>query len=345
MSCAWRPARAPRAAPRWPFLLGWALALVPLLGLAELYLRLCPPRDLHAYLGEASPLTGPYRPDDDFGVTYRSWEAFCADNAERLQPFLPFHAGPDRRPVWAFFGNSFVQAPGMPAAHARQAVGDRRVFHLGRNELLPVRLAQIRLLLENGLAPERIFVELMPVDLLPLGQQPLATYQVTSRGALTYHPRLPGGPAGGLVRHSQVAFTAWARAGRHRGNPQFRSRSLYRRIDEPLLGDLRRLFAHLARVARAHRVPVTVLLIPAWHQVLQGASFGFQDTLAGMLRQQGYDVFDPRDAFCRHPDRPGLFLPDKHFTPVGNRLLLAGLLDHVRAPAALARSAPEAREP
>ena len=36
-----------------------------------------------------------------------------------------------------------------------------------------------RLLLENGLAPERIFVELMPVDTLTIGRQPLDSMRIT----------------------------------------------------------------------------------------------------------------------------------------------------------------------
>ena len=31
------------------------------------------------------------------------------------------------------------------------------------------------------------------------------------------------------------------------------------------------------------------------------------------------------------PDKPALFVPDKHFSPVGNRVLLAELVDHLHA--------------
>ena len=71
-----------------------------------------------------------------------------------------------------------------------------------------------RTVLDNGLRPERIFVELMPVDTLGLGTQPLQTIHVTPQGALTYKPRLPGGPADWFIAHSRVALTAWVRAGR-----------------------------------------------------------------------------------------------------------------------------------
>jgi hypothetical protein len=311
------------------FLLGSLLAVGLFGGLAEAFLRLFPPLDLQPYMGEASPLTGGYAPDEDFGVTYRSWDVFCRENAERLEPYLPLEGHADSRPTWAFFGNSFVQAPGMLADHARATVADRRIFNLGRNELLFIRFAQIKLLLEHGLKPERLFVELMPVDLLSLGRQPLSTLQVTGRGALTYRPSLPGAPADAVVEESRLFLTAWIRSGRHHGNPRFNPQTLYQGIPEPLLGDVARLFANLARIARAHGVPVTVLLIPAYHQVLRRESFGFQDSLTALLAPMGYDVFDPRAAFCAYPDKPSLHLPDKHLTAEGNRLLLAELLAHV----------------
>jgi hypothetical protein len=314
----------------WPrAMLGGALAAGLLLGVTEVYLRQFPPGEHHAYLGEASPLTGIFLPDKDFGVTYRSWEAFYADNAERLRPFFPPRENPDSRRVWAFFGNSFVQAPGMLADRARELVGNRRVFNLGRNEHLFVRLAQIKLLLQKGFVPERIFVLLMPVDMLALGVQPLRTIYVTSQGALTYIPRLPGGVAGWLAEHSRLAKAAWFRAGYHRGNSGFRKRTLSERVQEPLLGDIRHLFSGLARVTREHGVPVTVILIPSYEQIMGRAGFGFQDTLGPLLRQQGYDVFDPRDAFGPKPERAALFLPDKHFTALGNQMVLSRLLAHL----------------
>jgi hypothetical protein len=318
--------------PRWKFLLGAAGAALLLLGTAEGYLRLFPPRDLQPYLGEDSPLTGCYVPDDCFGVAYRSWDVFRANYAERLREFLPWQSPTDPRPLWAFFGNSFVQSPGMLADHVRSAVIGRRIFNLGRNEWLFVRLAQIKLLLDQGMQPERLFVELMPVDVVLLGQQPLDTIQVTAKGALTYRPHQPDGLVGWLVRHSQMALTAWIRSGQHQGNPTFNWRTLCRRIDQRLLDDLDRLFGNLARVTRQHQVPVTILLLPTFHQIVYGESLGFQDTLAVMLRRQGYDVFDPRDVFCHHADPSSLFLPDKHFNARGNQLLLESLLNHLGSP-------------
>lgn len=314
---------------RLAFALGGLVAVGLLCGLAELFLRWFAPRDLLPFLGEASPVLGIYRPDPDFGVGYQSWSALYRDNAPRMGP-LPFRRQDDGRPLWAFFGNSFVQAPGMLADHARAHVPDRRVFNLGRNEYLNLRMAQIQLLLENGLKPQRIFFNLMPTDVLILGEQPLATWDVTSRGALTYRPVLPAGWAGWAVGHCQLVQTAWFRAGWQKGNRHFDKNRVCERIDEPLRGDLERLFASLGRVTREHGVPVTILLTPSYHQISGEAGQGFQETLIPICRLQGFDVFFPLDEFRRQPDRAGLFLPDKHFAPRGNRILLDLLLAHVR---------------
>jgi hypothetical protein len=354
----------------WRFLLGAVSAVVLLTGLAEAYLRLFPPGDLHPYLGEQSPLTGPFVPDDDFAVGYRSWDAFAADNADGLRDFGPLDtsptcqrgeeeslagasglcagpldASPGDRPVWAFFGNSFVQAPGMLGDTARARLRDHRIFYLGKNERPEVRLAQIKLLLEHGLEIEHLFLVVMPPDLLVLGDQPLATYRVTSRGAITYQPRLPAGPAGWLATHSRLALTAWCRTGLQRGNPHFSRSALSHDVHEPLLGDLRRLFGNLARLLAEHHVPATIILIPGYSQAVDGADCGFQDRLASLFRDQGYDVLDPRDAFRRFPHPADLYLPDRHLTPAGNRLLLDELLAHVRRPAAVAHLPREAQRP
>jgi hypothetical protein len=310
---------------------GAGLAVGLLAGLAEGFLRLFPPKDFDLFAGEASPLTGVFAPDADFGAGYRSWQAFCEDNAERISPYLALETSSAGRPTWAFFGNSFFQAPGMLGDTARAALTDRNIFYLGRNEPLYVRLAQIKLLLENGLRPERVFIELMPVDMLSLGPQPLATLHVTARGALTYRPRLPEGPAGWLVENLALARLAWYRSGRQVGNRAFRSSTLNCGLSPVLAADLDKLFGNLARVARQHDVPMTIVFIPDYFQVLHGQCFGFQESLTAIFRPQGYDLCDPRAAFLSAPDGPSLFLPDRHLTPRGNQLLLHELLLHVQA--------------
>lgn len=298
--------------------------------MGELFLRTFPPKDLQPYLGEQSPLTGSYAPDPEFGVTYRLWEAFCADNAERLAEYLPLDRAADSRPIWAMFGNSFVQAPGMLADTARAGVPDRRIFNLGRNESISIRFAQARELLEHGLAPERVIVELMPLDTWGLARSPLASFQVTARGALTYRPRMPPGPAGWLVDHSRLALTAWMRTNNHVAHPLLKASSMLSGLSPEHTADVRQLFAGLAHACHHHGVPVTVVLIPTYDQVQQGAPFGFQDGLTPVLRDLGIDVCDPRTAFCAYPTKPALFILDKHFSPTGNAILLAELLRHFR---------------
>jgi hypothetical protein len=317
------------------FVLGFVLAVVLLLGLAEGFLRLFPPSDLRPFLGEDSGLSGLYKPDADFAVTYRSFDEFARDNARALKPYQPLRRLDNRRPVWAMFGNSFVQAPGMLADTARKRLGDRIIFNLGRNEFLPVRFAQVKLLLDNGLDPERVFLAVLPVD-MPV-QQPLDAIHITEQGGLTHRPRLPPGPVGSLVAHSRLALTAWCRCGLHQPHPLHVRSSIHDRLPDTLETDMRRLFAGLATTARRHRVPATIVLIPSFDQVCKGASFGFQDTLTALARAEGLDVCDVRGPFLNHPDKPALFIPDKHFSELGNEILLNELLRHLEEAGAYKR--------
>jgi hypothetical protein len=318
------------AARMAPFLAGFMLASGLLVCLAEGYARYFPPADLYPFLGDRSPARGIYAPDPDFRVTYRSWESFHGENAPRLDLYLPFGKFASGPRLWAMFGNSFIQAPGMLADHARVLAPDHCVFNLAKNENLLLRLAQIKFLLEAGMQPERIFIELMPVDLALLGEQPLRTMHVNRNGILVYDPALPAGPAGFVVRNSRLAFTAWTRTGWHKGNREFDRRTLYQGLHPKLHADVAELFGNLAQIVQSHGVPVTILLIPSFDQVVSGASFGFQDELDGLFRAQGYDVIDPREPFRHHNEPASLYIPDKHLSNAGNVLLMSVILDHLR---------------
>jgi hypothetical protein len=308
---------------------GVAVAVFLALGsLGELFLRAFPPKDLQPYLGDASPLTGLYLPDDEFAATYRSWDAFADDNAARLKEYLPLERAGAGRPLWAMFGNSFIHADGMLADTARTSVSDHRIFNLGRNEPLPIRCAQLRELLNHGLAPERVIFELMPLDTWGLAQSPLQSWHVTPRGAITHTPRTPAGPAGWLIGRSRLALAAWIRTNRHVADPSLQPSQLLNGLGADHLADLRRLFAGIAGACHRRNIPVTVLLIPTYDQIAKGKSFGFQDCLTPKLRDLGIDVCDPRTPFCGYADKPALFIPDKHFSPAGNAILLAELLGH-----------------
>jgi hypothetical protein len=60
-------------------LAGFAVALVLLLALAEVYLRWWPPSDLHPFLGDEAPLAGPFAAHPHFGITNRSFADFQQD--------------------------------------------------------------------------------------------------------------------------------------------------------------------------------------------------------------------------------------------------------------------------
>lgn len=311
------------------FLVGFVAMSVALAALAEVFLRSYPPRDLHDYLGDESPLAGPLAPDDRAGVRYASWQSFAASNAEGLQragQLTP--TAQDSRPVWAMFGNSFVQMHGMLADTARKAIPSRRIFNLGRNEHLLVRLAQVRLLLEQGLRAERIFIVLLPLDTALLGPQPLETIRVNNKGALTYEPRHPWLPLSLLTDNSRLAFAAWCRSGRQQGNPSFKPKHLNHGIAPSIVADLCHVLEATVAVATKHHTPVTVVLIPNHEQIMGKASCAWQQALKAAFEQRGLDVCDTTPAFLQQPERD-LFIPDKHFNERGNRILLQAVLAHI----------------
>ena len=301
--------------------IGFALSIL----LGELITRLRLPDDLQPFLGEVSSLTGVYRPDPDLGADYRSLDDFRAHYAARLKE-LEEPSRPQR--VWAWFGNSFVQAPDMLGDMAQSAVPEVRMFYLRRNAQLPLHIAHIRLLLDSGLKPARIIFVLLPIDTAALGTQPLRTMAVNSRGAITYRLRPPQPPFDALIRSSRLAMLAWVRSGRHVGNPQFKPKHVTDFVAPELGDDLGTIFRILGATCRRHHVPVTVLLLPNREQVFGKAGYALQDFVRERCRVEGMDCFDLRDLFVQEKDKLSLFLPDWHFTTKANRIVLAALLGH-----------------
>lgn len=297
---------------------------VPLL-LAEVYARVRPPSDILEYLGEKSSLSGDFRPDPVLGADYRSYAVFQRENAGRLAELGPLDSA---QPTWLWFGNSFVQAPGMLGDTAQAALPGTRMFYLRRNEPLNLRLAQARLLMDHGLRPQRLIFAFLPVDAAGLGWQPLSSILVTSRGAVTYRVRMPAWPLGTLAKHSRLAFVAWVRSGRRTSDPAFRAEQLGSVVLPSLAADLHTFTRVLGEISRKYGTSVTVLLIPNREQIFGKEGFALQDAVAGMCRGEGIDCFDARRMFVEADDKPSLFLPDWHFTARGNRMLLAGLLAH-----------------
>ena len=77
-------------------------------------------------------------------------------------------------------------------------------------------------------------------------------------------------------------------------------------------------------------MPVTVLLIPNREQIVGKSKFALQDSMIALCREQGLDWFDARNVFASVTEKQTIFLPDWHFTPRGNELLLSALLDHFK---------------
>jgi hypothetical protein len=314
---------------RLQFVVGFAVAVIALVAIGEVALRVAPPRAIKPYLAD-DDTPGPFRSDPVYGVQYRSWDSFREDYATELKPHEKLFSTPNPPRTWAMFGSSFVHADGMIADTTRKHVSNRHVFNLGRNEFLYVRAAQIDLLLEHGLRPERILFALMPLDVSVLARHTFAQVHAGAGGALAYDPRLPA-MGGSIIENSRLAMAGWVRADMQHAIPFFKPAEMTKRMDQRVLIEVRYLFERIADVTKRHRVPVTVLLIPNWEQITKGEAYAFQDALKPIALETGFDVLDVRDVFRNYPDKAALFLPDKHFTDIGNRILLDEFVKHLHA--------------
>ena len=316
-----------RPRTRLTFAVGFVAAAFLLLLVGEVGLRIAPPRVVQPYLiNDDRP--GPFRSDPYYGVQYRSWETFRDDYAAGLKAHEHLFTSSDPPPVWAMFGSSFIHAPGMLADTARKHVPNRHIFNLGRNEFLYVRAAQIELLLDHGLRPERIVFAMHPLDAAVFAHQTMEMVHAGPGGAQAFDPRLPL-VGDGLIRHSRLALIGWVRTGMQDAIPHYRPAELNDRVHPVIRTELHALFTRIRRVTALYDVPVTVLLLPNYEQIVLGAEYAFQDEAAKLATLAGLDVCDVRGPFRNHPDQPALFIPDKHFSALGNRILLAELVKHL----------------
>ena len=322
--------RARRAGRRLAYVLGVLCAALSLLGCGELYLCCYPSADLLPYLGDDYTARACFVRDEDLPFRYRSFEEFRDDNPRWWRSCCQLSRSPSGK--WLFLGNSFGfelsdyidrQAPFAPA----------RANTLDGRDPLTVRLAQIQTLLESNYCPERIFLVLTPIDLLGLGEQPLATQHLNRHGALCYRPRLPPAPFASLVRHSRLALAAWARTGQHRGNPRFRVRHLSQQIEPSLREDLATLTAGLATVCRRHATPVTVIVIPMRKEICRNTVFPVEDIVIPLLRQAEMAAVDPRPLFLSHPQPEQLYVEDGHLSQLGNQLVVEAMKRQLRTEA------------
>lgn len=318
-----------KGSQRWRFAAGFTLAVFALLVIGEIGLRVVPPRAVQPYLPNDNR-PGPFRSDPVYGVQYKSWEAFQADYADAFKANADLFTQEDQPKNWAMFGSSFVHAPKMLADTSRQYIPNRRVFNLGRNEVQYVRAAQMEMVLEHGLRPERIVYALMPLDISVFAKQGFAMVRASEGGAMAFDPRLPS-IGGAIVRNSRLAFSGWVRAELQNNVPFYKPSEMTRRMDSRIVEEVDYLFARLGELSQRYHVPITVLLIPNHEQITKGAGFAFQDELTRIAREKGLDVLDVRDSFCDYPDKPALFIPDKHFSDLGNRILLSAFVKHLHA--------------
>ena len=212
-----------------------------------------------------------------------------------------------------------MQGPGHLADTAERTLPDIRIFALRRFVELPLRAAEARQLLANGLRPQRIFFVMLPIDTVQVGKRPLSFIDVRPDGAFANRMRWPEPPWTSVVTGSRLATIAWIRSGRAAGDLSF---DIRRVSDVPSLrvqDDLSRILNHLAETSRRYRVPVTVVAVPNRDQVFGRAGFGFQDTLAQLSQRAGLDFLDVRQPFVDASDKLSLFVPDWHFTATGQR--------------------------
>ncbi len=103
------------------------------------------------------------------------------------------------------------------------------------------------------------------------------------------------------------------------------------RVDPAIRADMQSDLCALREINRAsrrtgYRRPLAELRAShAQHELA-----GIQDALGEDARAVGFDVCDVCAAFRAWPNKVALYIPDKHYSDVGNRLLLSEILSHLK---------------
>jgi len=309
---------------RFRFVIGVMIGLFVPLVFGEAYTRLRPPADIQEYLGDDSPLKGIYRPDAVLGADYRSINDYRPAESPPFAEIRPLNVPH----TWLFFGNSFAR--GMSETARDELPSQRILFFRESKDRLHLRIAQARMLLENGLKPEHIIFTLIAGEIAAYAKLPLSSVYVNRGGAITYRVRMPPAPWNQVLIHGRLALMAWVRSGLYQANPGFRPWHITETVPEIAVADFRRLFGVLGELSRKHGIPVTVIIFPDRRQILSNNSkFTMQKTIIELGKGAGLDVFDPSPLLLRYPDKKALYVPDWHYTELGNRMILADLLKHL----------------
>jgi hypothetical protein len=320
---------------RMRFAVGFSAGLLLPLLFGEAYLRIDPPTNIHAYLGDQSPLSGFYVPDPVLGARYRAltdYRPFLGPNFSELASLN----APE--PTWLFFGNSFAAA--LAQAAEKQRPSFRMYYLQERKDRLHLRIAQARLLLESGMRPQQMFFTLIPLEVREYARIPLQSVYVNLNGAISYRFRLPPRPWDKLIANSRLALLAWVSSGLHYSDLSLRHSQVSEFVPAPVIEDFRRMFGEIGKLSREYDVPASIVVFPHRNQILRdGSKFVMQRVLTQLGEEAGLRVFDPSPNFRAHRDRRALFHPDWHHTPTGNELLVKAILAEVeKAPVRSSRS-------
>jgi hypothetical protein len=129
-----------------------------------------------------------------------------------------------------------------------------------------------------------------------------------------------------VLEHSRLALLGWTSSGRlSHSRYALRTRNITESVPPGVAEDFRVMFGELGRLARRHGVPITVVLLPDRRQVFSPSKFTLQKTLLTLLREAGVDALDVAPVFLAQPDKRALYLPDWHYTDLGNRVVIDAL--------------------
>jgi hypothetical protein len=300
--------------------------ILPLL-MAEFFVRLRPPEDLRIYLGDEFHRSGIYQSDPVLRASYRSIAEYQPYEAPKLEDIKPLNS---EEPTWLFFGNSFAR--GLSASVRARLKTHRVLFFREPKDELHLRVGQLRLLLENGLKPDHVFFTLIPSEVSQYVLRPLDWVYVNRHGALCTKFSRPGEPLNTLLDRSWLARLAWVRSRLHNAEPLFRPSLITEGVPTGTAEDFRIMFDAIGELSRKHQIPVTVLLLPERRQIFGGSSYALQATMSSLVNSAGLDSFAPRETFLSYPDKRAIYLPDWHYSPIGDDLLLDALMAHLKHP-------------